>query len=209
VRHDPWHKVLPSRIFNCMLSRVCGVPLHDHNCGFKCYRSEVTRELTLHGELHRLIPSIASIKGYRTAEIPVQHHPRRQGVSKYGFERYLRGFMDMIVVAFMKRFRERPAHCLGFLALLCLMAGLSFIVGGLFAGPMAGGGTLIVVGAVFAAMFIPTLACGLVAELVIRGGLASEWRLPICQDTAFADSDSSNANGFRRIPEDYRPRQRK
>jgi Glycosyl transferase family 2 len=209
VRHDPWHKVLPSRVFNCMLSRACGVPLHDHNCGFKCYRAEVTRELTLHGELHRLIPSLASIKGYRTAEIPVQHHPRRQGISKYGFERYLRGFMDMIVVAFLKRFRERPAHCIGSVALLCLMAGLSLIAVGLFAGFEAVGGTLIVVGAIFAATSMPTLACGLVAELVIRGGLAADWQLPISQDTAFPQApspraDQPSARGFRRISKDYR-----
>ncbi len=211
VRHDPWHKVLPSRVFNFMLSRACSVPLHDHNCGFKCYRAEVTRELTLHGELHRLIPSLASIKGYRTAEIPVQHHPRRKGVSKYGFERYLRGFMDMIVVAFMKRFRERPAHCMGSLALLSLMAGVSLIVAGLFAGLSGVGATMIVVGAVFAATSMPTLACGLVAELVIRGGLGADWRLPISQDTAFPDlqstqGDRPNANGYCRIPADYRRR---
>ena len=85
MRNDPWHKVFPSRIFNWLVSRVGGVRLHDHNCGFKCYRAEVTAELTLHGELHRLIPSLAAIKGFRTAEIPVLHHPRRQGLSKYGF----------------------------------------------------------------------------------------------------------------------------
>ena len=84
VRHDPWHKVVPSRIFNWMLSRVSGVRLHDHNCGFKCYRGELARQLTLHGELHRMVPSLAAMLGYTATEIVVTHHPRQFGRSKYG-----------------------------------------------------------------------------------------------------------------------------
>ena len=81
-RHDPWHKVLPSRIFNLMLSRVNKVKLHDHNCGFKCYRREVVQAIPMYGEMHRMVPSLAAIHGYRTTEIPVQHHPRVHGRSK-------------------------------------------------------------------------------------------------------------------------------
>lgn len=195
VRNDPWHKVIPSRIFNWMLSRVSGVHLHDHNCGFKCYRSEVTRELTLHGELHRMVPSLAAIKGFRSTEVPVVHHPRRHGVSKYGFERYLRGFMDMLLLGFMKRFRERPSHCMGFLALFCLFGGLAFLLAGVVGGaPAAVGQALVIIGATFAAASVPTIACGLVAELVMRGGLATIWRLPVSHDTAFSRSSASQGD---------------
>ena len=86
VRHDPWHKVLPSRVFNAMLSRVSATHLHDHNCGFKCYRARVVKELALYGEMHRMIPALSAIRGFTSSEIQVLHHPRRFGSSKYGFE---------------------------------------------------------------------------------------------------------------------------
>ncbi|MDQ8201342.1 glycosyltransferase family 2 protein, partial [Pelagicoccus enzymogenes] len=91
TRHDPWHKVLPSRVFNKMVSKLNGVELHDHNCGFKCYRSEVVKAVKLQGEMHRMIPCLASIEGYRCAEIVVTHHARQHGVSKYGVKRFARG----------------------------------------------------------------------------------------------------------------------
>ena len=116
-RHDPWHKVLPSRVFNWMLSKVNKVPLHDHNCGFKCYRREVVHSIPMYGEMHRMVPSLAAIHGYRTTEIPVQHHPRLHGKSKYGFKRFLRGFLDMWTVNYLQNFRRRPFHFLGSVAL--------------------------------------------------------------------------------------------
>lgn len=116
-RHDPWHKVLPSRVFNKMLSKLNGVNLHDHNCGFKCYRREVVKALPMYGEMHRMVPSLASIDGFKSAEIPVEHHARQHGVSKYGVKRFIRGFMDMWSVYFLKNFRERPQHLMGGIAL--------------------------------------------------------------------------------------------
>jgi multidrug efflux pump subunit AcrA (membrane-fusion protein) len=120
TRHDPWHKVLPSRIFNYILSRVNKVELHDHNCGFKCYRAEVVRTLPMYGEMHRMVPSLAAMHGFRTAEIPVKHHPRRHGRSKYGLQRFLRGFLDMWTVHFLQNFRQRPMHLMGTVSLLML-----------------------------------------------------------------------------------------
>jgi glycosyltransferase involved in cell wall biosynthesis/CheY-like chemotaxis protein len=121
-RHDPWHKVLPSRVFNLMLSKVNKVRLHDHNCGFKCYRREVVHSIPMYGEMHRMVPSLAAIHGYRTTEIPVQHHPRRYGSSKYGFKRFLRGFLDMWTVSYLQNFRRRPFHFLGSVALVAIAA---------------------------------------------------------------------------------------
>jgi hypothetical protein len=121
-RHDPWHKVLPSRIFNFILSRVTKVELHDHNCGFKCYRGEVVQVLPMYGEMHRMVPSLAAMHGFRTAEIPVKHHPRRYGRSKYGLQRFLRGFLDMWTVQFLHNFRQQPMHFMGGVSLVMLAA---------------------------------------------------------------------------------------
>ncbi|MFO0957692.1 MAG: glycosyltransferase family 2 protein [Isosphaeraceae bacterium] len=187
VRHDPWHKVLPSRIFNRMLSRVTGVDLHDHNCGFKCYRAEVAKSLTLFGELHRMVPALAAIEGYRAAEIEVQHHPRKHGVSKYGFERYLRGFVDMLTVGFLRKYRERPTHFIGGVAAFALAGSLALLVLAISAG-IYGLSTLALGSIAFSAALLGTatlsVICGLMVELTIRGGLRESWRLPIIEDTA-------------------------
>jgi glycosyltransferase involved in cell wall biosynthesis len=187
VRHDPWHKVLPSRIFNAMLSRVSGVRLHDHNCGFKCYRSDVVKGLTLHGELHRMVPALAAIEGFRSAEIVVEHHPRRHGVSKYGFERYLRGFVDMLVVGFFRKYRERPGHFIGGLSFCCGVTAVVLMLGGLalaFAAAPAAASAALVCGTVLLCTAILGAFFSLLAEMTIRGGLGSHWKLPIIQDTA-------------------------
>jgi dolichol-phosphate mannosyltransferase len=123
VRHDPWHKVWPSRVFNRMVSYLTGVRLHDHNCGMKCYRAAIFREVRLYGELHRFIPVLAAARGYRVGEIPINHRPRRHGHSKYGFRRFVKGFLDLLTVTFLTGFSERPQHVLGTFGLLCFLAG--------------------------------------------------------------------------------------
>lgn len=187
VRHDPWHKVLPSRVFNRMLSRCSGVHLHDHNCGFKCYRAEVAKGMTLFGELHRMVPAIAAMNGFRVAEIVVDHHARKHGVSKYGFERYLRGFTDMLVMGFMRKYRDRPSHFIAGIAATCgltavatIVAGIALLIAGLGLPGVAAvtSGTVLLGTAILAA-----IGC-LLAELTNRGGLRTTWKLPIIDDTS-------------------------
>ena len=113
VRHDPWHKVLPSRVFNWMVSRLTGVWLHDHNCGMKCYRREIFEEVRLYGELHRFVPVLAAARGFRTGEIVINHRPRKFGRSKYGASRIIKGFLDLLTVKFLTGFGQRPQHLLG------------------------------------------------------------------------------------------------
>jgi glycosyltransferase involved in cell wall biosynthesis len=113
TRHDPWHKVYPSRVFNWMVSRLTGCHLHDHNCGFKLYRREVLREVGIYGELHRFIPVLAHARGFRVGEVEVRHRRRRHGASKYGVSRFVRGFLDLLTVRFLTRFRQSPLHMLG------------------------------------------------------------------------------------------------
>lgn len=117
TRRDPWHKVLPSRVFNEMVSRLTGVKLHDHNCGMKCYRREIFDEITLYGELHRFVPVLAASRGYKVGEKVVQHRPRKYGVSKYGFKRFAKGFLDLLTVKFVTGYGQRPQHLLGTLGL--------------------------------------------------------------------------------------------
>jgi dolichol-phosphate mannosyltransferase len=123
VRHDPWHKVLPSRVFNAMVSSLTGVWLHDHNCGMKCYRREVLSEVRLYGELHRFVPVLAAARGFRSGEIAIQHRPRRFGYSKYGVWRIVKGFLDLLTVKFLTGFGQRPQHVLGTLGLICFLLG--------------------------------------------------------------------------------------
>jgi len=123
VRHDPWHKVLPSRLFNSLVSWLTAVKLHDHNCGLKAYRREALQEVQLYGELHRFIPVLAAAKGFRISEIVIQHHPRMHGTSKYGVERFVKGFLDLLTVYFLTGYGHRPQHLLGTAGLLSFLAG--------------------------------------------------------------------------------------
>jgi len=123
VRKDPWHKVWPSRVFNWLVSRMTGLKLRDHNCGFKCFRAEVVKELHLYGELHRFIPVMAHARGYRVAELPVEHHPRQYGQSKYRFYRFVKGLLDLFTVVFLTVFRQRPLHLLGGIGLPAFLLG--------------------------------------------------------------------------------------
>jgi glycosyltransferase involved in cell wall biosynthesis len=123
VRHDPWHKVWPSRVFNLLVSRLTGVKLHDHNCGMKCYRAAVFREVRLYGELHRFIPVLAAARGFQVGEIEINHRPRRFGHSKYGVRRFVKGFLDLMTVKFLTGFGQRPQHLLGAIGLFSFLLG--------------------------------------------------------------------------------------
>jgi glycosyltransferase involved in cell wall biosynthesis len=125
-RNDPFLRRLFSRIFNWTTGLISGVHLHDVNCGLKAYRAEVLEGMRLYGELHRFIPVLAAYQGYRVAEISVNHRVRQHGRSRYGPERYLRGFFDLLSVTFMGRYRYRPLHLFGGIGVL--MGAVGFII---------------------------------------------------------------------------------
>lgn len=127
-RHDPWHKVFPSRVFNKLVSRMTGLKLHDHNCGLKCFRREVAAEVRLYGELHRFIPVLAHARGFKVTELEINHRPRQHGHSKYGVRRFVRGFLDLLTVKFLTGFGQRPQHMLGALGLLFFSLGSAGLV---------------------------------------------------------------------------------
>ncbi|HEY6130458.1 MAG TPA: glycosyltransferase family 2 protein, partial [Halioglobus sp.] len=127
-RQDPTSKTLPSLLFNRVTAAISGIQLHDFNCGFKAYRSEVVEKVDVYGELHRYIPILAHDYGYRICEVEVEHHPRVHGVSKYGWERYTRGLLDLITVMATTRYGKKPGHLYGGVGLLSGVAGF-FVLG--------------------------------------------------------------------------------
>jgi dolichol-phosphate mannosyltransferase len=127
VRHDPWHKVIPSRFFNWMVSYMTGVKLHDHNCGMKCYRREIFDEVTLYGELHRFVPVLAAARGYNVGEKVIAHRARKFGVSKYGFTRFVKGFLDLFTVWFITGYGQRPQHLMGTVGLISMTLGVAVL----------------------------------------------------------------------------------
>lgn len=127
-RLDPWHKVYPSKVFNWMVGALTGLKLNDHNCGIKMFRSNVGRELRIYGELHRFIPVLAYSRGFKVTQIPVHHRSRQFGQSKYGFKRFLRGFLDLLTVSFLTKFGQRPLHFLGGIGLFCFGLGIAGLI---------------------------------------------------------------------------------
>ncbi len=131
-RKDPLEKRLFSFIFNRVTAALTGVKLHDMNCGFKAYRAEVVKELRLYGDLHRYIPILAYRAGYRIGEVKVKHHPRRFGISKYGFKRIPKGFLDLLTVLFLTKYLKRPLHVFGSIG--GVIAGTGILIGIYLAG---------------------------------------------------------------------------
>ncbi|MBC8415577.1 MAG: glycosyltransferase family 2 protein [Candidatus Cloacimonetes bacterium] len=123
-RKDPISKTGPSKLFNSIVSSSFGLKLHDFNCGFKAYRKEVIEELDIYGEMHRYIPALAHAKGFKVAEIPVHHRSRKFGKSKYGAERYLRGFLDLLTVKLVTGYIHSPLYLFGRIGSTFSLAGL-------------------------------------------------------------------------------------
>jgi glycosyltransferase involved in cell wall biosynthesis len=165
IRHDPWHKVFPSRVFNGMVSWLTGVKLHDHNCGMKAYEAAVVREVRLYGEMHRFIPVLAAARGFRVGEVVIKHRPRQHGRSKYGFKRFLRGFLDLLTVKYLTTYGRRPMHLFGAAALLVVFAAIVLALLGTIWSPVLSSLTFL---AIVLGVLVPTVLFlnGLQAELV-------------------------------------------
>ena len=170
-REDPWSKTLPSKLFNRVTAWSSGVALHDFNCGFKAYRREIFDHVTLYGELHRFVPVLAHARGFRVVELPVRHHPRRHGVSKYGASRLVKGMLDLLTVLMLTRFAHRPGHLfggigtvlgvIGFLILLYL-SGLKLLTGA-----DIGDRPLLLLGVMMSIIGVQVLLFGVLAELIV------------------------------------------
>lgn len=168
-RRDPILRRVLSRAFNLAASAASGVRLHDMNCGLKVYRAEVVHALPLYGELHRFLPVLAAQRGYRIAEIPVHHRRRVYGRSRYGPERYLRGFFDLLTVSFIGRYRHRPLHLFGTLGLLMTGAGtgaLLYLTAVKLQGEAIGQRPLLILGVLLVVVGIQLFSLGLIGEMI-------------------------------------------
>ncbi len=171
-RKDPKEKTIPSKIFNYIVSTLSGLKLKDYNCGFKCYRRRVTEELRLYGELHRFVPFLACKKGFKIKEIPVKHHERKYGVSKFGLERYARGFFDLLTVIFITNYLKRPMHLFGWVGSFFFFSGLAIFLYLFFGrwalGESIGTSPLFSISILLAGIGIQVFIAGLVAELIVH-----------------------------------------
>ncbi|HET8963466.1 MAG TPA: glycosyltransferase, partial [Chitinophagales bacterium] len=123
-RHDPIAKTIPSKFFNRVTSIMTGIKLHDFNCGLKAYKKDVVKHIEVYGEMHRYIPMIAKSAGYnKIGEKIVQHRARKYGTTKFGWERFTRGFLDLLSIMFVSKFGKRPMHIFGGLGFLSFLAG--------------------------------------------------------------------------------------
>jgi glycosyltransferase involved in cell wall biosynthesis len=169
TRRDPFARRLFSKLYNGMTALVTGVHLHDMNCGLKAYRAEVLRNVRLYGDMHRFVPVLAHHLGFRTTEIPVNHRPRIAGKSRYGLERYTRGFFDLLTVAYLGRYRYRPLHFFGGIGLLLAGVGsviLLYLTAIKVGGAGIGGRPLLMLGVVLLVVGVQFFSIGLVGELI-------------------------------------------
>jgi glycosyltransferase involved in cell wall biosynthesis len=172
-RKDPLRKTLPSRFFNWVTRWISGLPLHDFNCGLKAYRREVVKSVNVYGELHRYIPLLAKWAGYdRVAEKPVRHHPRKYGETKFGLERFIQGFLDLITVLFLTRFAVRPMHFFGGLGTLTFTTGVGInlwlTIDKLVFGHPIGDRPLLLLGLLLILFGAQLFTTGLLGEMVIQ-----------------------------------------
>jgi glycosyltransferase involved in cell wall biosynthesis len=128
-RHDPLSKTIPTKLYNWATRKASGVHLHDFNCGLKAYRREVVKAIEVYGEMHRYIPFIAKKEGFhRIGEKVVTHHPRKHGVTKFGFDRFINGFLDLLTITFVFRFGKKPMHFFGAMGTLMFVLGTVAII---------------------------------------------------------------------------------
>jgi len=171
-RKDGFIKNKTSKIFNWFTGRMCGLNLHDFNCGLKAYRRVVTQHMRLYGDLHRYVPALAHLDGFRVTEMPVQHFARKYGTTKYGLARFFNGFLDLLTVYFLHARRTSPLHFFGRLGLVFLAVGggisgwflLQWLLGhGLHLRP------ILLLGLVLILVAFQFISLGLIAELVVAG----------------------------------------
>ncbi len=169
VRRDPISKRWPSKLFNFATSVLTGVPLHDINCGFKAYRREVIKEVRVYGEMHRYLPVLASYRGFRVGEVPVEHRSRAYGVSKFGAGRFVGGFFDLLTVIMLTRYNSKPLHVFGVLGVLSFVAGFAiemYLSVGWSLGRPIGDRPLFFLGIVLLLVGVQFIFFGLLAEMI-------------------------------------------
>ncbi len=171
-RKDPIGKRWPSKLFNYTTRLFSGIKIHDFNCGLKAYSNKVVKSIKVYGELHRYIPVLAAMEGFKITELVVKHYPREHGVSKYGFGRLFKGLFDLITVLFLERFTVRPMHFFGMIGLLSFIAGfaieiwmlvLKFVFHESFGTHIA----MLILGVLLLLLGVQLVSIGLIGEMLV------------------------------------------
>lgn len=178
VRYDPFIKRHTSKIFNYFTSKVSGIRLHDFNCGIKAYRKEVIKSVKVYGEMHRYIPALAHLMGFKVTERVVKHHPRKFGATKFGANRFLNGFFDLLTVAFTSKFIKKPLHLFGTLGILFSLAGflitLYLTVLKFFENEPISNRPLFLIGILLIIVGFQSFSLGLIAEMITKSSNQDE-----------------------------------
>ncbi|MBK7256132.1 MAG: glycosyltransferase family 2 protein [Ignavibacteria bacterium] len=178
VRYDPFIKKHTSKLFNFVTSKLSGIKLHDFNCGLKAYKKEVIRSLRIYGEMHRYIPALAFMSGFKVTEKPVKHHARKYGVTKFGASRFVNGFLDLLTVVFTNKYIKRPLHFFGSLGIITSLMGfvvtlylalLKFIENK----PLSDR-PLFLVGIFLIIVGVQFLSLGLIAEMITKSNIKDD-----------------------------------
>ena len=170
-RKDPITKTIPSKLFNAVTSIIFKLRLHDYNCGYKAYKNEVVKSISVYGELHRYIPALVKAKGYKICEIPVKHHKRKFGKSKYGAKRLLRGFLDLLTVMMITKYERSPLYLFGLggliISFLGLIVTLYLTIGKFFFGMALSNRPLLFLGVLLIVVGVQLISIGLLGEMIV------------------------------------------
>ena len=182
IRHDPWSKTFPSKIFNFFTRLLTGVKIHDFNCGLKAYKSSVIKSIEIFGGRHRYIPAIAGQKRFTISEIIVNHRPRKFGFTKYGGSRIFHGFFDLLTILFLNKYTQKPLHFFGMIGLSTFSCGFiiellvlyyKFILGDPFSKHIA----LLILGVILLFIGVQFFSIGLLGEMMARYSQRKEDRV--------------------------------
>lgn len=202
-RNDPLSKTLPSKLFNGVTSILTGVKLHDFNCGLKAYKKEVLDCIKVYGELHRYIPVLAHSLGFKITEVTVRHHRRKEGKSKYGLERYTRGFIDLLTVLATTHYLHKPGHLFGSLGLLFGAIGMTslgyLIVLWFMEIRPIGTRPLFLFGILCIILSVQLISLGILAELITKNVDDNYVNKQICEVLEIKEEGTSEKEEERRI----------
>ncbi len=180
-RHDPWSKTVPSRIANLLRKALIHDKIHDSGCSLKAYRRECFKDIDLFGEMHRFIPALLQLEGFRVAEVKVSHHPRLRGVTKYNWKRGMKGFVDMLAIWFWRKYSHRPLHLFGGVGVVLFGLGsailLWMLVEKLYFGASLSERLWPLIGIFFALVGIQFFISGLLADISVKSYYQSRQRM--------------------------------
>jgi len=186
-RNDPLYKTIPSKFFNLVAAKSFKLQLRDFNCGFKLYKKEVVKEINLYGEMHRYIPALANAMGFRVGELSVNHRPRMHGKSKYGMERYLRGFFDLLTVKMVTQYAKSPLYLFGRIGIVSIALGMILTayltILKLFYGHPLTNRPLLFLGILMILAGLQFFSMGLICELIINRSHSRSKQISISETT--------------------------